>query len=590
VWIGSLDFLKQEHVLDAMPFSPWDLVVVDEAHAACGDSERHRACDELARRGRHVILLTATPHSGDGARFSRLLNLGRLGNDEVTVFRRTRADIGMRAARCVRWRHVALSDAERAVLDALMAFEAAVLRAAGQTHREQALLLLSVFRKRALSTMGALARSIDRRLAWVTDAGQGEPDWVQSRFAFDDDHDVEEEDDRSALLAHVGMSSRHERSWLQRLRGLVDAAARHESKVEYLASLLSRVRESAIVFTEFRHTLEVIERRLRLVRSLAVLHGGQSSAERRQQLDRFLNGSASVLLATDVAGQGLNLQNCARWIVSVELPWMPARLEQRIGRVDRIGQSRSVHATLLVSRHEAEAGLLLTLARRSLSAQQSLGNSVYATLIPDDGRLSAALIEKRPLDLVPAPPVRLCTAWQRHARFAARGLEVRRNCARRWQAKSLDSGRALWTRARLGAADCPASARSTLVFSVPILDRNGAVVERHIVAVVTSEPAKPASISIEMREAARTLASRRLARRLDRVRRFVEARQAESTDFATSLSAHLAEDWLPSEDQLAFFRRQQASPPSGAECAAPSADTVLQIGHPVLELMFLTQP
>ena len=78
IWIISADYLKQPHVLDAIPPMAWDIVVIDEAHDACGDSARHEASDEMARRGRHVMLLTATPHVGDATRFQRLENLGRL--------------------------------------------------------------------------------------------------------------------------------------------------------------------------------------------------------------------------------------------------------------------------------------------------------------------------------------------------------------------------------------------------------------------------------------------------------------------------------------------------------------------------------
>ena len=80
-------------------------------------------------------------------------------------------------------------------------------------------------------------------------------------------------------------------------------------------------------------------------RPASILHGGQDAIERRQQLESFLDGTTSILLATDVAGQGLNLQSRARWVISLELPWNPARLEQRIGRVDRISQTRPTHFT-----------------------------------------------------------------------------------------------------------------------------------------------------------------------------------------------------------------------------------------------------
>ena len=129
VWIVSADYLKQPHVFDAVPGGPWDIVVIDEAHDACGESARHEAADEMARRARHVLLLTATPHVGDGARFARLEALGRLAgiDDPLTTFRRTRASLGQASTRRVRWSAVALTQAERSVLDGISAFERAVM-------------------------------------------------------------------------------------------------------------------------------------------------------------------------------------------------------------------------------------------------------------------------------------------------------------------------------------------------------------------------------------------------------------------------------------------------------------------------------
>src|SRR4029079_6819567 len=144
IWIASLDYLKQPHVFDALPPLPWDLMVVDEAHTACGDSARHEILHELGRRARHLLLLTATPHGGDETRFSRLMATGALTgtDDPLVVFRRTRDELGSSLARRVRCHHVALSDAESHVLDVLVAFEATMLHAAGADRRDAALLLL----------------------------------------------------------------------------------------------------------------------------------------------------------------------------------------------------------------------------------------------------------------------------------------------------------------------------------------------------------------------------------------------------------------------------------------------------------------
>src|SRR4030095_7896257 len=126
-------------------------------------------------------------------------------------FRRTRRRVGFYLRRCVRWHGVRLSEAEQRLLDALAAFEASALRAAGHTHRDAAVLLLSVFRKRALSTMGALLMSLDRRLTWLGAPHRPDDfDWLQPQLAFDDDSDELDDVDRQALTGDIGLRSSQE--------------------------------------------------------------------------------------------------------------------------------------------------------------------------------------------------------------------------------------------------------------------------------------------------------------------------------------------------------------------------------------------
>src|SRR5205085_12576773 len=103
-------------------------------------------------------------------------------------------------------------------------------------------------------------------------------------------------------------------------------------------------REPVIVFTEYRDTLAMLERSLRAQRRISMLHGGLTAAERDRAIHAFNAGASDLLLATDAGAEGLNLQSRCRLVVNLELPWNPIRLEQRIGRVDRLGQSRTVHA------------------------------------------------------------------------------------------------------------------------------------------------------------------------------------------------------------------------------------------------------
>src|SRR5262249_45429283 len=98
----------------------------------------------------------------------------------------------------------------------------------------------------------------------------------------------------------------------------------------------------------------------------------------------FADGAARLLLATDAAGEGLNLQSNCRVVMNLELPWNPMRLEQRIGRVDRIGQRRDVHAFHLIGADTGETKLLDELRTRIARAQAVVGSPD-----PLDGALDA---------------------------------------------------------------------------------------------------------------------------------------------------------------------------------------------------------
>ena len=509
VWLVSTDFVKQGHVLEMLPRDPWDLAIIDEAHVVCGDSDRYHACHELAKRSRRVLLLTATPHSGDAGRFARLTGLGALDGVDGSgapaprlqgplVFRRTRDELALERRRRVSWHAIRLCDAESRALGALLEFERAAL-SASQDLAEHTRLVLSVFRKRALSTFTALSLSITRRLHWLdddeTEASSG-AGWTQASLAFDTDNDDLQE---SALLAGpIGLDPRHERTWLRRLRQLADDAARCESKIARLKALLERTPEPVVVFSEFRDSLEAIESRLRRSRAIAVMHGGQDEQTQRAELARYLGGPASVLLATDVAGQGLNLQSRGRWVISLELPWNPARLEQRLGRVDRLGQTRTPHLSLLVARHDTERGLLSHLARRVLGAQQSFSKDVLRDVLPPESHVRTTLLSsephgdpEHPIDhLARSPSLERARRWQRPARVIARELLRRRSLARRWRTGSVETARTIRSRLEQRpqwlpkpASCCDDRPRSIVIGAVAILNGNDEVIERCAVAI-----------------------------------------------------------------------------------------------------------
>jgi len=561
IWIASADYLKQVHVVAALPRRPWDLVVIDEAHTACGDSDRHAICHEIGRRTRCLLLLTATPHDGDAMRFDRLMNLGRLPSidDSLTVLRRTRADLHWQGRRRVRFHRVARRSPETRVLQLLAEYERAVIAAAGVDRREHALLLLSVLRKRALSTTAALVKSLERRIAWIgAPVEAAQPEWHQLRlgFATQDDDATDAQGALSPLSHDVGLDARDESAQLQVILDAARAAAERESKLERLAALLTRTTEPAVVFTEFRDSLEAAAARLDHVRPIAILHGGQSEGERRDELDRFVSGRATLLIATDVASLGLNLQAQARWVINLELPWNPARLEQRAGRVDRIGQRRTVHVTLLIARHPAEATLLEHLARRTMLARAAMGTTILAGAMPDRIRICEVLLGCAPEPVtVAVPDVTNDRSWTRRARAATRVLSARRRLASRWRARS-----ALPTVTASADVSNAPSVRATasprlFVFVVPIVDRAGEVAEEHIVGVrvPVPTPRRPHDALVDATTAAAGHACLVRARRIS-VFRTKWANRASAVELG--LCDHLTQLSAASESQPGLFDRR----------------------------------
>jgi hypothetical protein len=202
---------------------------------------------------------------------------------------------------------------------------------------------------------------------------------------------VEEDGAPDTVLAGAGLSDGPaERRMLANIAEHAERAARSEGKVRVLVRLLGRVREPAIVFTEYRDTAEHLATAL-IASGLHVrlLHGAMPARERAAVIATFTS-DGSILVATDAASEGLNLQRNCRLVVHFELPWAPARLHQRRGRVHRIGQGRRVHEIALVARDTCEQLVLVPLLRRAVRSRGLAGTSLVE-LIPES-RVAAQVL------------------------------------------------------------------------------------------------------------------------------------------------------------------------------------------------------
>jgi len=377
--VTSIDFIKRPEVMRAVEGLVWDVVVLDEAHNLTGRSDRGTAAAALAWRARIVVMLSATPHSGDEAAFARLCSLGDVsGRFPLLFYRRTRDDAGMPVKRRIVWLKVRPTTAESLLLDALLDYARRVwyTRSAADASR----LAMSVLVRRAISSATSLARSIERRLASLEGTLLS---LTQIGLPLEEDDDAEP----ALSLAGPGLADfDDERRQLEHLLVLAQVAAIRESKPSALVRWLARVREPVLVFTEYRDTLVHLRRTLTAAGlrddAIAELHGGLTRTERQAAEASFTGGRIRVLLATDAASEGLNLHHRCRCVINLEAPWNPVRLQQRIGRVDRIGQPRCVHAINLVAAGTPETSTVRRLIEREQRAMGVLhghGPSEMAT-------------------------------------------------------------------------------------------------------------------------------------------------------------------------------------------------------------------
>jgi len=486
VAVASTDYVKRAEVLPAVTACRWDALVVDEAHGAAGDSDRRAAVEALASRASYVVLLTATPHSGDRAAFASLCGLGSVGGDGLLVFRRLRADVRASQRRQLTTLRIRLSSAERLMYAALDRYARAVRAERGSG----SCLALSVLHKRAFSSPWSLAQSVARRLTAI-EGEVAEPAAAQLPLPLGDpDGDQTPDDLPPHWPADVGLQDPiRDRQWLAALLDACGAASGVERKLAALRRLLRRTNQKAIVFTEYRDTLRHVQHALKDVVPIVVLHGGMTREERVAALSEFDRGSRLVLLATDAAGEGLNLQRGCRLVVNLELPWNPMRLEQRIGRVDRIGQTHTVHAIHLVAEATGEMRILERLRARVAQARADIGVSDPVGDGPLDPELASLPANLSMLDFRAA------------AIGEATRLEQARAILSRIRREPASPRILPWARAPLVVRSARAglqailATKSLLVWRLSWDDGAGRAMESHLMAVVVDGVPRPSTRS-----------------------------------------------------------------------------------------------
>jgi superfamily II DNA or RNA helicase len=521
IYLASYDFVKRPEVLRPLEDVTWDAAVFDEAHTAALGTDRRAAADGVAVRARRVVLLTATPHGGDEPRFEALRRLG-LGADSggLVTFRRSRADAGPVPPRRTVLLRVAPTSAERRMHRLLGRYASRIQREASVDSRgtpfdpARGTLAAIVLRKRALSGAGSLLASAARRQVLL--AGREPVSGIQLALPLGVEDPLPDDVADETLAAPGLIDATLEQRALAAIVRAAREAAERETKTDFLLRFLRRVREPVIVFTEYRDTLARLAVALeRAGHHPLLLHGGLLPDE-RGDVRRAFNADGSLLLATDAASEGLNLHHRCRIVVHYELPWSPVRLQQRTGRVDRIGQQRRVHEIMLVCGDTAERLVLAPLARRiALASRHSASTSRLLDSITES-RVAAAVLNGAPL---PWPlldePTREADSGLADLRADGRAEMDRLIERRRWREHASAGKRptgvatghtvAVVRRLRVGTS----SPASILVWRITVHDADGHRLHEELVPVALS--------SGESEDHAREHLRRCLAERLDRI-------------------------------------------------------------------------
>ena len=374
----------------------WDLVVVDEAHRLGGSTNqvaRYKLGKGLAKAAPYVLLLSATPHQGKTDAFHRLMNLldadafpdldsvsrERVAQYVIRTEKRKAIDAdGKPLFKPRRTQMVPVAWESRHHLQQLL-YEAVtdyVREGYNQALREKKRhigFLMILMQRLVVSSTRAIRTTLERRLAALKEGEQQaslrmaelenseeESESLDAEMAELYDMDGQELLDE-LLKSHV--------SALQcegsQVETLLDAAvrceqggpdAKAEALIDWIYELQAEEDEpdlKVLIFTEFVPTQQMLKGFLE-ARGISVvtLNGSMDMEERKQAQDAFCK-SHRVLVSTDAGGEGLNLQ-FAHVIINYDLPWNPMRLEQRIGRVDRIGQPKTVRAINFVFKDSVE--------------------------------------------------------------------------------------------------------------------------------------------------------------------------------------------------------------------------------------------
>jgi superfamily II DNA or RNA helicase len=408
------------------------------------ENERYKAIKELSEKTEHLLLLTATPHRGRKDTFRYLLQLldrdlfqkdehvnthlrANQQEDAVEKINKARNKFFLRRLKedMVDWageplfkpRHTKtctyeLTPEELELYQRVTDYVRARKKEAKKKKNMNVELALMVMQRRLTSSLRAITRTLENRLKGLQDvlqfieANQGKPDVIkkyleQNQGAVDDVNEVDDFDElddsqrndieKRILRNTLTTDPKEIQKEINELDVLVKFAhtldGQDEAKYVQLKALLDqddimRSEEKLVIFTEYKDTLDYLQERMEASGySVCSIHGGMNVDQRKEAQRTFLTKS-QIMIATDAAGEGINLQFC-RFLINWDIPWNPNRLEQRMGRIHRYGQKDEVYVYNLVASNTREGSVMEKILTKLDIMREQLGTDRVYDVISD---------------------------------------------------------------------------------------------------------------------------------------------------------------------------------------------------------------
>jgi SNF2 family DNA or RNA helicase len=452
--ITSIDFAKRDEILPSIAAANFHLIIVDEAHKMSayryGDklekTGRYRLGEALSSITTHLLFLTATPHKGDPENFRLFLDLLEPGffssnemvqesikyKDNPLFIRRIKEDLKdfdgkplflPRHVETVTFNVGTQSVKEKDLYNELPRYvETQYNKALARDKKRNVAFALVILQRRLASSTYALLRSLERRknrLEEMLGSFEERVKYNQNHFNYEEIEDLSEEERwqeeeiwETLSVADNEEELRKEILTLDELIKLAKAIINSEEEIKLkelktsLQNLYTKYSEpkerKILVFTESRDTLDYLENKIiDWGYRTNTIHGGMR-LEERVKAERVFKNETDVLVATEAAGEGINLQFCNLMInydiplINYDIPWNPNRLEQRMGRIHRYGQHREVFVFNLVANDTREGMVLTSLFAKLAEIRDAMGSDkVFDVLgeLMSHTNLSALLME-----------------------------------------------------------------------------------------------------------------------------------------------------------------------------------------------------